>query len=251
MAEFPSILREMKDLERSSMPPYADNDFGRTININYDDNDGIFGCSTDNCLYSYGLSDELCYGSHAHTAQRDALLENLYSRKRKLYYLGQHLSARLADGTAAIEITSTDPTTPIRMSYHFTKWRVIVAYNCFWAMLILTNKLILKLIDPLDPYNTTLKEECRATAYEICKTWEDAWASKPIGAFHTGLSFVVAHEFCSEEVQAWIVSRLNALLDEQLVEVDMFRWSDEVIGLMSAKLAGEGLDLRFTQGKKK
>ena len=84
----------------------------------------------------------------------------------------------------------------------------------------------------------------RCAAVEICKTWEDAWASRPIGAFHTGLSFVVAYEFCIPEVQTWIVKSLNSLLDYH--QVDAFRWSDEVIVSMAEKLAGEGPAVAFS-----
>jgi hypothetical protein len=37
---------------------------------------------------------------------------------------------------------------------------------------------------------------------------------------------------------------MNSLLDYQMV--DAFRWSDEVIAMMSGKLAGEGPDLVFS-----
>jgi hypothetical protein len=102
----------------------------------------------------------------------------------------------------------------------------------------------MRLLPPFDPNIYAIQAECRAIAYEICKTWEDAWASKPIGALHTGLSFVVAYQYCDPEVQEWIIDGLNSLLDYRMV--DAFRWSEDVITNMSGKLAGEGPDLDFS-----
>jgi len=101
----------------------------------------------------------------------------------------------------------------------------------------------MRLLPPFDTTIYDLKSECRLLALEICKTWDDAWASKPIGAFHTGLSFVMAFEYCTPDVQEWIVAGLNSLLDYQLV--DAFRWSRDVVVMMSSKLAGEGPDVTF------
>jgi hypothetical protein len=103
---------------------------------------------------------------------------------------------------------------------------------------------MMRLLPPFDPKIYELQAESRSVAAEICKTWEDAWASKPIGALHTGLSFVVAYDYCTADVQEWILSGMNSLLDFQ--RVDTFRWSEEVIAMMSGKLAGEGPDLIFS-----
>jgi hypothetical protein len=54
----------------------------------------------------------------------------------------------------------------------------------------------------------------------------------------------MAYEFCTEEVQQWILRGLNSLLEGQGVE--SFRWSEEGVRGMSEKLAGEGPDLVFT-----
>lgn len=105
----------------------------------------------------------------------------------------------------------------------------------------------MKLLPLYDPSHYALESECRSVALEICKTWEDAWESRPIGAFHTGLSFVTAYEFCTPEVQAWILKGLNSLLEDQLVH--SFRWTDDIIRMMSGKLTGEGPDLVFKHGK--
>jgi hypothetical protein len=122
----------------------------------------------------------------------------------------------------------------------------MTGYSCFWSLQILVNKVMMRLLPPFDPRIYELQSESRAVAAEICKTWEDAWASKPIGALHTGLSFVVAYDYCAPKVQEWIINGMNSLLDFQ--RVDTFRWSEEVIEMMSGKLAGEGPDLIFSHG---
>lgn len=116
-------------------------------------------------------------------------------------------------------------------------WRDMTGYSCFWSLVILANKIMMRLSSPYDLHINELQSECRSVAFEICKTWEDAWASKPIGALHTGLSFVVAYEYCQPEVQEWIIRGMNSLLDYQMV--DAFRWSDEVMSEMSGKFAGD------------
>ncbi|KAH7080795.1 hypothetical protein FB567DRAFT_595132 [Paraphoma chrysanthemicola] len=178
------------------------------------------------------------------TPARVALLVKVQTLKDALYKLGNHLNAKLANGATAIELPSIEENTPVPMSYHFTSWRDMTGYSCFWSMLILTNKVMMRLLPPFDPVIYDLQSENRSIAFEICKTWEDAWASKPIGALHTGLSFVVAYEYCKPDVQEWIIKGMNSLLDYQMV--DAFRWSDEVIAMMSGKLAGEGPDLVFS-----
>ncbi|KAL6707768.1 hypothetical protein ACN47E_003668 [Coniothyrium glycines] len=164
--------------------------------------------------------------------------------KLALRTLGKRLSAKLADGITASEAPAKEQGSPIHTTYQFSNWRDMTAYNCFWSVLILTNKILLKLLHPCDLMRYGLQIECRGMALEICKTWEGAWASKPIGAFHTGLSFVVAYEFCNPYVQGWIVKSLNSLLDFQ--GVDTFRWSDEVIVMLSANLSGGGPDVCFS-----
>jgi len=189
---------------------------------------------------SCSVRDNKC----SHLALQTMFLSRAKDLKNTLYALGHHMNEKLTNGTTISELPSTEENSPILTTYHFKKWRDMTAYNCFWSVLIMTNKVIMQLLPPFDPAIYDLQRECRSVALEICKTWEDAWASKPIGAFHTGLSFVVAFEYCTPDVQEWIVRGLNSLLDYQMV--DAFRWSDEVVAMMSSKLAGEGPDLVFS-----
>ena len=175
---------------------------------------------------------------------RAALLYKVRNLKEALRILGGHMDEKLRNGTVASETAPREEGSPMHTTYHFSNWRDMTAYNCFWSVVILTNKVLMRLLPPFGRTVYELQSECRTIALEICKTWEDAWASRPIGAFHTGLSFVVAYEYCTAEVQQWIVKGLNSLLDYQ--QVDAFRWSDEVITHMSSKLAGEGPDLAFS-----
>jgi hypothetical protein len=264
MASFPALLKELRDLDQITLQPSEnleapDSDF--TINISCSDSFETFAnLSTDsqsdscpsldfstynfpcdwdfsNNIYPYNSS----YSPHnSNPSPWTALLLKLEKLKQNLCALGIHLNANLVNGSAATETPSKEENSPIPTSLHFKNWRVTVAYNCYWSLLILTNKLLMKLLPPYDSTYYGLEGECRTIASEICKTWEDAWASKPIGAFHTGLSFVLAYEFCTPEVQQWILKSLNRLLDHQAV--DTFRWSDEVVATMSMKLAGEGPD---------
>lgn len=254
MSDFPALLRELKDLERAATPPLADmlpSDFNLTINL--DDDPGESSQPIDFSADSFASSLEFLSepynvdSSDMYSAARVTLLNKLHALKESLYALGAHLNAKLADGSAALELASVDRESPIPTSFHFKSWRVTVAYNCFWSLIILANKIIMKLLPPFDSSHYALEAECRSISFEICKTWEDAWKNKPIGAFHTGLSFVTAYEFCTPDVQEWILKGLNALLENQLVET--FRWSDDVVRMMSGKLAGEGPDLVFTQSQ--
>lgn len=173
-----------------------------------------------------------------------ALLYKVHDLKDALRSLGDHMNAKLTNSVAIFEMLAREKDSPMQKAYHFNNWRDMTAYNCFWSVVILTNKVLMRLLPPFDRSRYELQAECRSVAIEICKTWEDAWASRPIGAFHTGLSFVVAYEFCTPDVQAWILRSLNSLLDYH--QVDAFRWSDEVIVNMSSKLAGEGPDIAFS-----
>jgi hypothetical protein len=174
---------------------------------------------------------------------RTALLYKVYDLKDALRSLGDHMNAKLANGITISKTQAREKGSPIQTTYHFNNWRDMTAYNCYWSVVILTNKVLMRLLPPFDQARYELQAECRSVAIEICKTWEDAWASRPIGAFHTGLSFVVAYEFCTPEIQTWIVNGLNSLLDYH--QIDAFRWSDEVIVNMAEKLAGEGPSVAF------
>jgi hypothetical protein len=263
MADFPGILKDVKDLNNQPIYEPASDMIGFNLDPNLDINGGSDDNSSDTCPpldfspdslvdsleflndmqpievpYSTGTMD------YTYTMARRALLCRVQDLKDSLYHLGIHLNAKLANGATAIELPSIEENSPVPTTYHFITWRDMTGYSCFWSLLILTNKVLMRLLPRFDPFVYELESECRSVAFEICKTWEDAWASKPIGALHTGLSFVVAYEYCKPDVQEWIISGMNSLLDYQMVNA--FRWSEEVIAMMSGKLAGEGPDLSFS-----
>ncbi|EOA85073.1 uncharacterized protein SETTUDRAFT_154670 [Exserohilum turcica Et28A] len=259
MAELPGIFNQLKELGNqhvfhlphnmsfnfdssesshksfSGTPPSLD-----FSSDSFDDMDFLDELQPINAPYSVDTSSFAC----PYEPARSALLHKVRNLKAALRTLGEHMNAKLRNGTVAAEAISSESDSPIRNIYHFNNWRDMTAYNCFWSVVILTNKVLTRLLPPWDRTVYDLQCECRSLALEICKTWEDAWASRPIGAFHTGLSFVVAYEYCTTEVRQWIIRALNSLLDYQ--QVDAFRWSDEVITHMSSKLAGEGPDLAFS-----
>lgn len=255
MAELPSIFHDVKELStRPVFQPPGPIDFGPDLN------GAILEPLSDHCVtleftpegfgtldllselqpeeIQYSLNVATCPHSIAHTN----LLYKVQNLRDLLCTLGTHLNAKLTNGTI-VELPALE-NSPIPTAYHFNNWRDMTAYNCFWAVMILTNKILMRLLPPYDQTVYNLQSENRTIALEICKTWEDAWATKPIGAFHTGLSFVVAFEYCNTDVQEWIIKGLNSLLDYQMV--DAFRWSEEVITMMSSKLAGQGPDMIFS-----
>tara|TARA_R110002003_G_scaffold53_4_gene4660 strand:- start:10015 stop:10845 length:831 start_codon:yes stop_codon:yes gene_type:complete len=268
MAELPGILKDLKDLNSQYAFRPVNNiltydlTFDPNVNVDLNVSETIPETLSETCPsldFSPDSFDSLEFlndlepveppfppsAAACHTAPaRVALLVKVQNLKDSLYKLGVHLNAKLSNGATAIELPSIEESTPVPTSYHFTSWRDMTGYSCFWSMLILTNKVMMRLLPPFDPTIYDLQSENRSVAFEICKTWEDAWASKPIGALHTGLSFVVAYEYCKPDVQEWIIKGMNSLLDYQMV--DAFRWSDEVIAMMSGKLAGEGPDLVFS-----
>ena len=260
MAELPSILRDLKDLDNqfAGLPIDEVLPFDMTGNSTGDEALSDTSCcpSLDYSPNNYDNLDflndlhpvEVTYPTEAPQSSlspaRLALLSRVQSLKDSLYELGIHLNEKLANGSTAVEVPSIEENSPVSTTYHFTSWRDMTGYSCFWSMLILMNKVMMRLLPPFDPIIYSLRAECQSVAHEICKTWEDAWESKPIGALHTGLSFVVAYEFCKPNAQDWILGSMNSLLEYQMV--DAFRWSDEVIAMMSGKLAGEGPDLVFS-----
>jgi hypothetical protein len=260
MADYPGILRELKDL--SSQPTCESVCPQRDFNIdpNLDGNFSLDDTLSDKCPslgfspHSYDSLDylndvdpvDISYGTTGlnHCPARMALLHRVQNLKGALYDLKVHLNTKLTNGSTAIELLSIEENSPTPTSYHFTSWRDMTSYSCFWSLIIMTNKVMMRLLPPFDPAIHELQSECRSMAQEICKTWEDAWASKPIGGLHVGLSFVVAYEYCEPDVQEWIISSLNGLLDFQ--GVDAFRWSEKVIAMLAGKLFGEGPDMSFS-----
>ncbi|KAF1963259.1 hypothetical protein CC80DRAFT_852 [Byssothecium circinans] len=248
MAEFPALLEEFKELDEVAQQPSnsaAQYNFnvsssaqGLSLGFPPEVYDPRLVCSSD----SFTMDSTRNYEN-----AKNGLLGKLHHLKDALSDIGRHLTAKLVDGSAAVELPAIEKDSPIPTALHFSNWRVAVAYNCYWSLLILVNKKICQLLPPYDPTQYALEAESRTVAYHICKTWEDAWDTRPIGAFHVPLGFVLAHGFCTPDVQEWIVKGLNALLEQQ--HVDNFRWSDDVIHMMSGKLAGEGLDLVFSNVK--
>ncbi|KAF2845433.1 hypothetical protein T440DRAFT_472659 [Plenodomus tracheiphilus IPT5] len=176
----------------------------------------------------------------SHSSVFSNLLQQIQSFKNSLHVLAGSMNAKLADGSTVTKGPSNGKNNPISIRYHFSNQRDMTAYNCFWSTIIITNKIIMRLLPQSDATVRELHSECRSLAFEICKTWDDTWASRPIGAFHTNLSFVVAYEYCTSEVQEWILEVLNSLLDCQME--GGFRWSRDTISMMLKKLTGESLE---------
>jgi hypothetical protein len=262
MADLPGILKDVKELNNKYSYEPTSHILDFNIDPNLDVNGNVDDTLSDTCpplAFSPGSLDSLDFFNDlqpidmpypvgtpacAQSMARKALLRRVRDFKDALYHLGIDLNAKLANGATAVELPLNGENSPVSTSYHFTSWRDMTGYSCFWSLLILTNKVLMRLLPPFDPLIYGFESECRSIAFEICKTWEDAWASKPIGALHTGLSFVVAYEYCNPDVQEWIIDGMNSLLDYQMINA--FRWSGEVIAMMSGKLAGEGPDLSFS-----
>lgn len=182
----------------------------------------------------------------AYISAREDVLCKVQSLRDAFCRLGINMTAKFNNGTTAVELPSVEPGSPITTAYHFSSWRDNVGYNSFWALCIMLNEYLIKLLPPSDPIISVLEAESRSLALEICKTWEEAWSTKPIGALHTSFSFVMAYEYVSDEIQEWILGGLNALLDYQRVDATAFRWTDEVIRALSGRLTGDGQDTLFS-----
>lgn len=194
-------------------------------------------------LSAFAALESIPYDS-PYASARAALLARLLDLKRALYRLELDLNPRLADGRAAIELPSLLDTTPVPTSFHFTSWRVAVVYACFWSLLLMANKLLLQLLPSADPCSLAdvfdLEQECRSVSAQICKMWEDAWARRPIGAFHTGLSALMSWEWCEEGVREWVVEGQNRLLEEQMGAGRGWRWDAESFGATAERMVGGG-----------
>ena len=182
--------------------------------------------------------------SSAYLSAHEDVLYKVRNLRDSFCALGVNMNAKFNNGTTAIESPAIEEGSPIATAYHFSCWRDNVGYNSFWALCIMVNEYLIKLLPPSDPIISILESESRFLALEICKTWEEAWSTKPIGALHTAFSFVMAYEYVMPDIQAWILRGLNSLLDFQCV--DTFRWTDDVIRLMSGRLTGDGLDTIFS-----
>lgn len=184
--------------------------------------------------------------SFAYISKRANVLCKIQNLRNSFCALGVNMNIKFTNGTTVVELPSMEEGNPIATSYHFNSWRDNVGYNSFWALCIMVNEYLIKLLPPCDPIIAILESESRALALEICKTWEEAWTTKPIGALHTSFSFVMAYEYVASDVQEWILRGLNALLDYQSVDTAAFRWTDKVIRMMSGRLTGDGQDTVFS-----
>lgn len=184
--------------------------------------------------------------SFAYITAREHVLSKVQSLRDSFCALGVNMNAKFNNGTTVVELPSSEQGNPIATSYHFSSWRDNVGYNSFWALCIMVNEYLTKLLPQSDPIIGVLESESQSLALEICKTWEEAWSTKPIGALHTSFSFVMAYEYVTPEIQEWILNGLNALLDYQHVDAAAFRWTDEVIRMMSGRLTGDEKDTIFS-----
>lgn len=205
--------------------------------------------SFDNSDFPSELQNEGTYNSgasFAYISTRANVLCKVQNLRNSFCALGVNMNTKFTNGTTVVELPSVEEGNPIATSYHFSSWRDNVGYNSFWALCIMVNEYLIKLLSPSDPIISALESESRALALEICKTWEEAWSTKPIGALHTSFSFVMAYEYVAPDIQEWILRGLNALLDYQRVDAAAFRWTDEVIRMMSGRLTGDGQDTVFS-----
>ena len=181
-----------------------------------------------------------------HSVENSAhiVLNELYALKDSLSIPGAFLTSNLSSGRSAVELPSLFSHNPLSTSYHFAHWRRTSVYINYWMLTILINRCLLKVMPLWNPAAYILDAECRSLALEICKTWEDSWARRPMGVLHVNKSFVVAYDFCDEEVKLWILKCLNELLSEQ--GVTDWKWNEGLVKMMSRKLAGEGEPLMFS-----
>lgn len=262
-AQLPDILKDVKELNAFRMP-FADmgsntrNDSCIDPNLDLNLNLDIEHSPPDTCPsldYSVDSFDnaDLTSGIHnegtpnsaapfAYIRARESVLCKVQNLKDSFCALGINMNVKLNNGTTVVELPSVEEGSPIATAYHFNSWRDNVGYNSFWALCIMVNEYLIKLLPASDPIINVLESESRSLALEICKTWEEAWSTKPIGALHTSFSFVMAYEYVPSDIQEWILKGLNALLDYQHVDAAAFRWTDDVIRMMSGRLTGDGQD---------
>lgn len=205
--------------------------------------------SFDNADFSSDTRNERTSGggaSFVYITARENVLCKVQNLRDSFCTLGVSMNAKFNDGTTVVELPSAEEGSPIATTYHFNSWRDNVGYNSFWALCIMVNEYLIKLLPQSDPTISILESESRSLALEICKTWEEAWSTRPIGALHTSFSFVMAYEYVTPEIQQWILKGLNALLDYQRVDTTAFRWTDEVIRMMSGRLTGDERDTIFS-----
>ncbi|KAJ4346935.1 uncharacterized protein N0V89_010868 [Didymosphaeria variabile] len=153
--------------------------------------------------------------TESHLREPHPVRNKAYALKSSLHTIGAQLACHLTDGSFAHELPSCEPSNPLPTAYRFSHWRTARVYTIHWSLTIILNKTLLKLLPTYEPSRYALEAECSTIALEICKTWENAWTNRPIGACHVWLGFVMAYEFCGDEVQSWILGALNRLLEDQ------------------------------------
>ncbi|KAF3034188.1 hypothetical protein E8E11_003626 [Didymella keratinophila] len=267
-AQLPDILRDLKELNTLRAPFAVSANSMRNdscIDPNLDMMNSRFDFShspPDTCpsldysVDSYDNADFISESqnegtydggaSFAYISTRANVLCKVQNLRNSFCALGVNMNTKFTNGTTVAELPSVEDGNPIATSYHFSSWRDNVGYNSFWALCIMVNEYLIKLLPPSDPIINILESESQALALEICKTWEEASSTKPIGALHTSFSFVMAYEYVAPDIQTWILKGLNALLDYQRVDASAFRWTDEVIKMMSGRLTGDGQDTIFS-----
>lgn len=260
-ATLPDILKDLKDLNTqradsvcmvedmhndSSIDPNLD------LNLDFDTSPPNTCPSLDFSVDSFDNSELPSevrnegtldgFTTFGYISAREKVLCKVQSLRDAFSSLGIHLGARFHK--TVVELPSVEEDSPIATAYHFSSWRDNVGYNSFWALCIMVNEYMIKLLPPSDPIISILESESRTLALEICKTWEEAWSTKPIGALHTTFSFVMAYEYVEPDIQEWILKSLNSLLDYQ--HVDGFRWTHEVMIIMSGRLTGDEQNTIFS-----
>ncbi|CAN9431648.1 unnamed protein product [Alternaria alternata] len=78
--------------------------------------------------------------TYPYESARTTLLYKVYNLKDAVRSLGEHLNAKLTNGIAISETPAREKNSPMQTAYHFNNWRDMTAYNCFWSVVILTNK---------------------------------------------------------------------------------------------------------------
>lgn len=266
-AQLPDVLNDLKELN-VYRAPFADaivsrrNDSCVESNLDLDLSLEFNHSPPNTCPsldYSVDSFDNADYCMEAHNDEaptsgmpfayisaREDVLCKIQNLRDSLCELGGNMNAKFNNGTTVVELPSTEEGSPIVTAYHFSTWRDNVGYNSFWALCIMVNGYLIKLLPQSDPIINVLESENRSLALEICKTWEEAWSTKPIGALHTSFSFVMAYEHVAPDIQGWILKGLNALLDYQRVDTSAFRWTDEMVRMMTGRLTGDGQDTIFS-----
>ncbi|KAF2631764.1 hypothetical protein BU25DRAFT_360374 [Macroventuria anomochaeta] len=266
-AQLPDILKDLKDLN-TYRAPFADtgsnrrNDSCIDPNLDLDLNIDFSHSPPGTCPsldYSVDSFDNADFSSElrnegmpdggmpfAYISAREDVLCKVQKLRDSFCALGVNMNAKFNNGTTVVELPSMEEGSPIATAYHFSSWRDNVGYNSFWALCIMVNEYLIKLLPQSDPIISILESENRSLALEICKTWEEAWSTKPIGALHTSFSFVMAYEYVAPDIQEWIIRGINALLDYQHVDAAAFRWTDDVVRMMSGRLTGDSQDTIFS-----